>query len=77
MSRYTKELESSNGTIAYGYDPPLRTYFFQILDKDGDVVIDNNCSGMQLAGWLVGVFGYELGDTVKEHVQKASEDMEI
>tara|TARA_R110002096_G_scaffold372550_1_gene565961 strand:- start:28 stop:276 length:249 start_codon:yes stop_codon:yes gene_type:complete len=76
MSRHTKEL-MSDGTIGYGYDPPLKSYFFQVLDKDGDVLIDNNCSGIELAGWLVVLFGYEMDDITKEHTQRASQDMEI
>lgn len=76
MSRYQKGL-LGGGSLAYGYDPPLQAYFFQVLDKDGDVIIDNNCSGIELAGWLVVLYGYDMDDTTKKHVQKASEDLEF
>jgi hypothetical protein len=76
MSRYQKDLRSG-GSLAYGYDPPLAIYFFQVLDKDGDAIIDNNCQGIELAGWLIVLFGHDMDDTMNQHVLKASKDKEF
>ena len=46
MSRYTKQSEDGNHTIAYGYDYGTG-YFFQVFDnnvKDDEDLILNECS---------------------------------
>lgn len=47
MSRYTKQSEDTNYTIAYGYDHATG-YFFQVFDNnvkdDGDDLVLDECS---------------------------------
>ena len=77
MSRYMKDLRSG-GTVAYGYDPPLATYFYQILDKNGDILVDKNCSGIEMAGAIIVLLGENDVDAdTTEHVQLASMDLQF
>ena len=34
--------------MAFGFDRPLQEYFFQVFDKDDELIIDKNSSGMSM-----------------------------
>lgn len=49
MSRYTATTKDGKH-MAFGYDRPLQEYFAQVFDKDDELELDINSSGMSMCG---------------------------
>ncbi len=71
MSRHNKNL-MGGGSLTYGYDPPTWTYFYQVFDKDGEAILDVNCTGAVLSTVVASILGV---DANKEHLELAMMDM--
>ena len=83
MSRFIED--KSNFTIAYGFDPPLQEYFFQVFDnsKDEDehLVLDRSTNhmviGKRLSRGRILELMEQYGVGTEEHKQKIALDLPI
>ena len=81
MSRYEITMKDGN-TFAYGYDPPMATYFWQIFNNEpenvgGRPIVDEGGMRPRSGGeFLTAVNQHGVEDLVKEdHIHMAAMDL--